>query len=154
MQTKQAIQSSANVIRITSIEAGDVYKRFEDSYSSNTYYGIVKAIHNDGEKTIIEATEYRYGYSTLDVEHKILMGDEDYTLFPCDPEELNLEFEKARKNKVKDIENAEEKIEEAKKCIKDIDEIMSGEKLKNLKAASYKELTQQEYQKKLEEISG
>jgi len=32
MQTKQAIQTSANVIRITSISAGDVYKRF-DEYS-------------------------------------------------------------------------------------------------------------------------
>lgn len=32
MNVKQAIQSSANVIRVTSVSAGDVYKRFDDSY--------------------------------------------------------------------------------------------------------------------------
>lgn len=78
MQTKQAIQTSANVIRITSISAGDVYKRFDESYDDRVYYGLVTAIHNDGEKTIIEATEYRYSYSSLNVDYKIMRGEKDY----------------------------------------------------------------------------
>lgn len=153
MKTQQAIQSSANVIRITSVAAGDVYKRFEDSYEDRTYFGLVKAVHNDGEKTIIEATEFCYRYSSLDVSHKILNGTKDYAIFPSTPEELNLEMEKARKAQVKKIEEAEETIVDSKKLIEEIDGLISGETQKNLQAMSYKELTQGEYQNKMKELN-
>lgn len=93
MQVKQAIQSSANVIRVTNISAGDVYKRFDDSYDDRVYYGVVHSVHNDGETAIIEALEYSYRYSSLDVNLKILRGDKDYKLFPSSPDELNTELD-------------------------------------------------------------
>lgn len=145
MQTKQAIQTSANVIRITSITTGDVYKRFDESYDDRTYYGVVKAVHNDGEKCIIEAIEYSYKYGDLDVEHKIMRGEKEYILFPSSPDELNLELEKARKKKVREIEDAKEKIEKNERLLKDIDGLISGETLKNLTAMSYKEMTQEQF---------
>lgn len=153
MQTKQAIQTSANVIRITSVSAGDVYKRFDESYEDRTYYGIVKAVHNDGENTIIEATEYCYKYSDIQVEHKVIKGTKEYIIFPSSPEELNLELENARKAKVREIEKAEETIVTSKKLLEEIDGLISGETQKGLKAMSYKELTQADYAKKMQEIS-
>jgi len=148
MQTKQAIQTSANVIRITNISAGDVYKRFDTSYDDRVYYGVVKSVHNDGENAIIESVEYRYSYSSLDIDYKVIRGDKDYVLFPSSPEELSLELEKARGNKVREIEDAKEKIEKNEKLIVEIDGLVSGETLKELKAMSYSELSQEQFNNK------
>ena len=153
MQTKQAIQTSANVIRITTITAGDVYKRFDESYDDRTYFGLVTGVHNDGEKTIIEATEYSKRYSGLDVNYKVLRGEKDYILFPSSPEELNLELEQARRDKVREIETAEETIAKVNKILVEIDALMSGERQKTLKAMSYKEQTQEQYEAKLRELN-
>lgn len=151
MQTKQAIQTSANVIRITNISPGNVYKRFEDSGDS-TFYGIVRSVHNDGEKAIIESTEYEYRWSNLRIEHKIIRGEKDCTIFPSSPEEFNLELEKAKNNKVKEIESAKETIEKNQKIIKEIDGLISGETQKTLSAMSYRELTQEQYNIKKSEL--
>lgn len=153
MITKQAIQSTANVIRITSVVAGDVYKRFADTdYDDKVYYGVVKAVHNDGEKTIIEAVEYCYKYSDISVDYKVIGGTKDITIFPSSPEELNLELEKARKAHERKIEEAKEQIEKSTDLIKEIDGLISGETLKTLKAMSYKELTQAQYNSKVAEL--
>lgn len=149
MKTQTAIQSSANVIRITSVKAGDVYKRFADSdYDDKVYYGVVKSVHNDGEKAIIEAVEYCYKYSDISVEYKIINGTKDVTIFPSSPDELNLELEKARKAQVKKIEAAQEQIETSNRLIEEIDGLVSGKTLQNLQAMSYKELTQADYETK------
>lgn len=148
MQTKQAIQTSANVIRITTITPGDVYKRFDESYDDRVYYGVVKNVHNDGEKTIIEAVEYSYRYSSLEIAYKIMRGEKDYILFPSSPEELNLDLERARKEKIKKIEEHKKGIDENEKIIKEIDGFISGDTLKDLKKMSYKEVTQADYEAK------
>lgn len=148
MKTVQAIQASAQVVRITEIKAGDVYKRFDDREDDCVYYGIVRAINNDGEKTIIEATEYQYKWSDLKVSYRIIRGENDYILFPCSPEELNLELDKARREQVKVIENSEDKIERAKMLLAEIDGIVSRETLKALTTMSYKEMTQELYNEK------
>lgn len=155
MQTKQVVQSSANVIRITSVSAGDVYKRFDESYDDRVYYGVVKAVHNDGDKTIIESVEYRYSWSSLDVNYKVIKGEKDFVIFPSSPEELNLELSKAKKEKQKEITDAQEKIEKAERLLIEIDGMISGETFKSLKAMSYKELTQDQFdeRKKLLELN-
>lgn len=154
MITKQAIQSSANVVRITSISAGDVYKRFGDTeYDDKVYYGLVKAVHNDGDKTIIEAVEYCYKYSDISVDYKVIGGTKDVTIFPSTPEELNLELEKARKAQLKKIDDANDQIEKSKQLIAEIDGLVSGETQKSLQAMSYKELTQSQYEEKKKELN-
>lgn len=148
METKQAIQSSAKVVRITSVSPGDVYKRFDTSYEDRTYYGLVKAVHNDGEKAIIEALEFCYKYSSLDVSHKILNGSKDYTIFPSSPEELNFELDKARIRKIRSINEKEEEVKVLKREVEDIDKLISGETQKSLKEMSYKEITQSQFEER------
>lgn len=148
MNVKQAIQSSANVIRVTNVSAGDVYKRFDDSYDDRVYYGVVQAVHNDGETAIIESLEYSYRYSSLEINLKVIRGDKDYKLFPSSPEELNTELSDVLDKKTREIETKTEEINKLTKEIDEIGKLMSGEKLKDLKAMSYKELTQTQYESK------
>ena len=92
MQTQQIIQASANVIRITKLVKGNIYKRFEDG-SDRTYYGIVTDVLNDGINSIITATEYRKSWRDIEVEMKVIKGNKDVVLFPATIDELQMEFD-------------------------------------------------------------
>lgn len=52
MLTKNLVQTSVNVIRITNLKVGDIYKRYDDNqYSSGVFYGLIKDIKLEkGEK--------------------------------------------------------------------------------------------------------
>lgn len=130
-----------------------MYKRFDEDYDDRCYFGIISNVHNDGNNTIIEATEYRYSWSTLEVDYKILRGEKDYIIFPCTLEEFNLDLEKAKKESSSKIKSAKETIEKEEKILAEINSIMSGEKIKNLTEMSYKELSQEQYEQKLKELN-
>jgi hypothetical protein len=150
MQTKQIVQASANVVRITNVSAGDVYKRFEQSsYSDSTYFGIVRNVHNDGENTVIECTEFRKSYSDLEMNYKVFTNKtEDLAMFPATPEELNMELSGIIENKEKQIQKKEKEIKKLVSEIGDLQKIESGEMMKGLKQMSYKELSQHDYEQK------
>jgi len=153
MQTKQIVQANANVIRVTKISPGDVYKRFEESsYSNSTFYGIVKNVHNDGENTVIEALEFKKSYSSLDINYKIFTNNtEDLAIFPATLEEMQIEVDGIEEKKKKEIKDKYEEIKKLEAEIDDVRKIRSGELMQGLKEMSYKELGQAEYdQKKLE----
>jgi hypothetical protein len=152
MEIKQAIQSSANVIRVTSVSPGDVYKRFDEAYADRVYFGIIKNVHNDGDNTIIESIEYRYSYGSMDVEYKVLRGTNNYILFPASPEELDMELSGCISRKKREIEEYEEKINKDKKIIIEIEDLISGKTQKNLKTMSYVELSQKSYEEKMKLI--
>lgn len=151
MEIKQAIQSSANVIRITNISTGDVYKRFDPSYDDKVHYGVVRNVHNDGEKAIVEAVEYTKSWNGVDIAIKVIRGEKDYTLFPAEPEELNVELESVVASKQKAIADKGREIAKLNAEIEELEGIISGAVVRSLKAADYKELTQAAYNtKKLE----
>lgn len=150
MQTKQIIQSSANVIRITNIAKGNIYKRFDDNY---TWYGVVNAVHNDGEKSIIEATEYRAGWSSMEVQYKVIKGEEDYTIFPATLEDFDKEFGGIISHLERKIRDAEKTIADSTKQIEFTNKLISGELQKELSTPSYKEMTQTEYNEKLAQLN-
>lgn len=145
MQTKNIVQTSANVIRITSIAAGNVYKRFDDSYSKDIFIGVVKAVHNDGERTFIEATEYKTAYHGVDVSQKIITDKEDAHLFPSSPEELNTVLLEGKRSIERKVEDAEKEIAKNKKLLLEIEGLVNGTKLTELSASSYSEQTQAQY---------
>lgn len=149
MKTQQIVQSQANVIRVTNVSAGDVYKRFEnEGYDKGTFYGIVKNVYNDGEKTIIEALEYKYEFGSITPKYKTISGTDDVVLFPASPEELNLEFERAKDSLESSIKSKLEDVEKAKDQIKALEGLITGETQKNLKAMSFVELSQNEFDDK------
>lgn len=146
MQTKQIVQASANVIRITNLERGDIYKRFDDtSYSKDVKYGIVRAIYNDGEKTYVEAVEYKKSYQDLEASLYIIRGDNDVSIFPATIEEIQEEFETAAIGIGNAIEGKKEEIRKLEKALDTTNKLVSGELQKELKTPTFKEMTQVEY---------
>jgi hypothetical protein len=146
MQTKNLIQTSANVIRVINLKVGDVYKRFDDSsYSRSTYYGIVKGINNNGEQTFLETIEYKKEYSTINADMKIYRGDEDLAIFPTTIDEIKDEFESVVKSLEKEIIKKQEEIDSKRKCIVETELLLSGELQNKLQSADFKSMTQAEY---------
>ena len=153
MDIKQAFQASANAVPITSISAGDVYKRFEESaYNDNAFkIGIVQNVHNSGELAIIEAIEYNIRWSGLEADYKIIKSGDKDALFPCSPEELAKFSNDAIKHLQDDIKTKEENLFRAKKTLETTKQLLDPKYIGKLKQMSYKELSQSEYNsKKLE----
>lgn len=152
MQTKQIVQASANVIRITNIQKGNLYKRFDES-GDYTYFGIVTDVLNDGNNTIITATEYRKSWSDMNVENKVIRGDKDFVMFPATLDDFQLEFQSVIKSKNKDIETYEQKIIESKKTIETTEKLLSGEMQKELSTPLFKEMSQDDFNYKVKELA-
>jgi len=151
MQTKQIIQASANVIRITKLSKGNIYKRFEDN--DYVYYGVVTEVLNDGINAIITAVEYRKSWSSIDVSQKVIKGEKDYVLFPATADELEMEFESVVRTKEREIEDYEKKINDNKKLIEQTNKLISGELQKELSTPDFKEMSQFEYNEKLQQLN-
>lgn len=152
MQTKQIVQASANVIRITNIQKGNLYKRFDES-GDYTYYGIVTDVLNDGNNTIITATEYRKSWSSMSVENKVIRGDKDFIMFPATIEEFKVEFQSVINSKKKDIEDYQLKIQEAERLIDTTEKLLSGELQKELSVAEFKEMTQGDFDERVKALN-
>lgn len=154
MNTKQVVQSSANVIRITNVAVGNLYKRFElEGYGSDeTIFGIVNNIYNDGESTIIQATEYTAGYNNISVKFKNITSKKEVIIFPASIEEFQLEFDELKEKLQKDVETKKQEILNLQKQISDLGNLISGETQKKLSAMSYFELSQKEYHDKKKAI--
>lgn len=152
MQTKNIVQASANVVRITNLQQGDIYKRFDDSgYSRTTMYGVVKAIYNDGEKTFVEAVEYKKSYRDLEASLYVMRGDNDVSIFPATLEEIQEEFDSAEKGIEQAISDKREEILKLEKALDTTKQLISGELQKQLQQPVFKEMTQAEYNAKIRE---
>jgi len=152
MQTKQIVQASANVIRITNIQKGNLYKRFDES-GDYTYFGIVTDVLNDGNNTIITSTEYRKSWGDMNVENKVIRGEKDFIIFPAVLEDFELEFQDVISKKEREIQNKKEEIIKAEKTIEITRKLLSGELQKELSTPEFKEMTQVEFNEKLKEIA-
>jgi len=151
MQTKQIIQASANVIRITKLSKGNIYKRFDDY--DYTYYGVVTDVLNDGTNTIITSIEYKKSYSDISVSQKVIKGEKDFIIFPATIDELQMEFQDVIDSKNKEIETKYKEIEISKKLIEHTEKLLNGELQKELTTPEFKELTQVDYNERLEALN-
>lgn len=146
MKTQSVIQQSANVVKLVSLEVGDVFKIINDGYSSpEIKYCVVTALHNSGEKSFIEVIQYEKSYSSVDASVKILKGNDDLSIFPATIEEVEEYFESAIENIEKDIKDKEKKLEHKKRALTRAKEFVSGELSKKLSSAKFLEMTQQGY---------
>lgn len=149
MQTKNIIQASANVIRITNLKKGDIYKRYDDSsYSSGVYYGVIKDIQNNGEQTFIEAIEYKKSYGSIEADLKIYSGEKDLAIFPATLDEVKEEFSSVVNKLEEEIKDKQNEIIKKQKCIEDTKSLLSGELSKMLQTVEFKQMTQDEFNEK------
>lgn len=93
MQTASIIKASAQIVRITELTAGDVYKRLEKSSygdGDTLYMGIVTDVLHNGEEAAITACEFKPTYNDLEVKFRTWSGERDLALFPANPSELEV----------------------------------------------------------------
>ena len=150
MQTKNIIQTQANVIKITSLVKGNVVKIIDDSssYSTDIKYGVVIDLMNDGSKTFLEILEYKKSYGDVSAEIKLYSGDKELNLFPASVDEVKEYFETTLSYISKYIEQDKENLQKKINGFEKAKQFVSGELSKNLLETSFVEMTQADFDAK------
>jgi hypothetical protein len=141
METKSIIQATANIIRITQLAKGNVYKRIEEQYSDvKIRYGVVINIFSDGQKAFIETVEYEKSYSGVSKgEIKVFAGDKDINICPCTPEDVQEHFGDAIRQLREEVETKRDELEKAEKLLVDAERFANGEMARNLSTPVFTE---------------
>lgn len=148
MQTKSLIQAQTNILTITSLKKGDVFKIIEESSydGTNIRYGIVTDLFNTGKKSFIETLVYKKSYSSVEAEVKIIDGDKNLMIFPATPEEIKDHLELTIISLEKDISSDKKALQKKIESCEKAKTFVSGEASKKLSATSFKEVSQSEYE--------
>lgn len=146
MQTKNIIQATANVIKITNLKKGDVVKKIGTRYQeAEISYAIVLDMMNDGENTFIEMLEYEKSYGDIKSTIKVYKGGDDLSIFPADIEEVKEYMQDTVKGIEQKIEDKKEELQKLIDGLGKAKEFVSGELSRELSSPEYKELTQRDY---------
>lgn len=128
------------------MKRGDVYKRIDDtSYSDKVRFGVVVHLYNNGEKTYIEAIEYKVGYGDIDAERKVISGDADVSIFPATVGEVEEHFVNALNSIERKIVEKRDETARLERTLEMAKEFVSGELTKKLTEPEFEEMTQREY---------
>lgn len=94
MQTKTLVQASAQVITITTLTPGDVYKRLVESWGGKfeAVYGVVQTVDFNGEDAMVTALELKGPVITTEV----FGSGTDLRIFTSTPEEVQFAFDGAK----------------------------------------------------------
>lgn len=87
---KTLVSNTAQIVRIVSLQPGDVYKRLvESSYGSpKMQIGIVTGVMNNGDDAAITALEYEAAYGSVTAKVEVFTQSRDVSIFPADPAEV------------------------------------------------------------------
>ena len=152
METRNLIQTQANVIKITKLTKGNVVKIIDsEAYGGDKIkYGVVLELFNDGEKTFIEMLEYTKNYSNVSSAVKIYKGSDDLSLFPTTIGEVEDYFGAAINCLESTIVDKKEELLKLENGLKKAMEFTNGELSKKLSEVSFAELTQERYKEEKE----
>ena len=146
MQTKNLIQMTANVVKITNLKKGDLIKMIEKEYSGcKTCYGIVLDLLNDGKSSFIEILKYDKSYNEIKACIKTYSGDDDISIFPAKLEELKSDMGDIIKSLSDGIEDNKKELLVKINALKKVKEFASGEMQRKIQEVEYREMTQEEY---------
>lgn len=86
MQTSTLLQTSTKVVTITTLTAGDVYKRLVKAWNDDykAVYGVVQTVDHNGEDAMLTALEV----SDATVEAKVFGPGSNLQIFAATPEEV------------------------------------------------------------------
>lgn len=154
MQTKNIIQTQANVIKITSLVKGNVVKIIEKEYGDTykTMYGVVLDLMNSGTKTFIQILKYDKTYGSVKAEIKTYGGEDDLTVFPASIEEITGFFGDVIKNLKEQIEEDKKKLQEKIESTEKAEQFASGELSKSLSEPEFSEMSQAEFNTRQQQL--
>lgn len=106
MNIQNIVRASAQIIRITDLQKGNVVKYIEESTygGPEVYYGIITDILADETKTFIEIVTYKKSYGDVKVDTKIFNGEKDLALFPATPNEVEEYFDQIKEGVQSEID--------------------------------------------------
>ena len=125
---KTIVRPEVEVINITSLEVGSVYKRVvKKSYSDDVelVLGRVTDILSSTESTVMTAIEFDSAYSTVDPKIRVFSGDSDLLLHPATDEEVGMLVGELYDKALTAIEKAESDLITKKKVAEQLKSIMS-----------------------------
>lgn len=100
MKMSTVIRPSAEVIQISEVTVGAVYKRLDTpSYGDpRLLFGVVTDILHNGEAAALVAIEFvppQYGGSSVEPTIRTFQGDTEVAMYPASPEEFSLAMQQA-----------------------------------------------------------
>ena len=142
MQTHQILQSNVNIVRITNLKKGNVFKMIEDTgYGEPSMaYGVVLDLFNDGNKTFVQILKYKLGYDFVEAEIKVLSGTKDVSIFPASKEEVENYFKGSLEGLTQKIASKKEELFKLEKALSKAKEFVDGELSNTLSKVEYSEL--------------
>lgn len=153
METRTLIQSQANVLRVTALKKGDVVKLIEKEYSSNEiYYAVVIDMLNTGKDTFLQLLQYKKQYGDITALIKTYDGSKDIALFPATIAEVQEHFQSAIKSMKQKIEDKKKELHKEQEALIKLESFTEGELSQKLTEASFEEITQEAYNKRVEEL--
>lgn len=116
MQTKNFIQSSATITRVTELAVGDVYKRLEEStYSAaKLKFGVVTGTLHNGADAVITSIEYEPAYGDgMKAEVKTFGTSDELKIFPATREEFETHVADLLESCQRSVRDSEKALEKA-----------------------------------------
>lgn len=123
MNTTTLVQATAQVVTITSLKAGDVYKRLQENAYGEKYemlFGIVQDVMHNGEDAVISAIEFESTFSGTDIKLKTFGTSADLKLFATTPDEVRVHFGSLEENATRAVENARRELEKKQDMVRRI----------------------------------
>lgn len=111
MQVNSLVKASAQVIRVTEVAEGDIYKRYDKpAYGeARLLFGVITdALHNGDEAVIVAVEFVPEGYGTAyEPRMKTFGTDDEVVLFPASVEEFEVGMGEAIAAQTRVVETAE-----------------------------------------------
>lgn len=130
MRVRNLIEASADVVTITTLKRGDVYKRVVPAgqfSEAKMQYGVVTSVMNNGEQGAIQGIEYALDYSAGVVAKAAVFDSEtDVALFAAQPEEVREHIAEMRQAVNLKVREAEQKLGDARSLAERTAEVLDG----------------------------
>lgn len=129
MQVQNIIRASADILTITSLSVGNVYKRVGDTnYSGEAtlHFGVVQSVMNNGEDAAVTALEYETDYSAgIKATLKVFTGGKPVAIFPATPAEITKHLTDLRTATVRAVDLAERDLETKRRALDAVETLVA-----------------------------
>lgn len=118
MQTATIVRASipeAEVVQITALRRGDVYKRLVKNYSDNytVHYGIVTDVMFNGEDAAITSIEFSRSYNAVTPTLSTFGTDSELKIFGATPEEVHQHLAELHETAQRAVEAKQKELDAA-----------------------------------------
>lgn len=130
MQVQQMIRASADVLTITTLAPGNVYKRIDarGAYGEaepRLRFGVVQSVMNNGEDAAVTALEFLADYTGISAELKVFDGGKPVAIFPATPDEITQHLGELTEKAERDVEAAEKALVDKRQALARVQHLRS-----------------------------